>query len=90
MKSRAAILIASIPKLAPRVPAPISEGTSINLIFFIKEASLVVREAQIYNIPFTGLLFIQGCFGSNERFIQYRAHTVVIGMVILPGVAFTH
>ena len=35
MKSRAAILIASIPKLAPRVPAPISDGTSISLIFFI-------------------------------------------------------
>jgi hypothetical protein len=28
-------LIASIPRLAPRVPAPISEGTSSNLIFFI-------------------------------------------------------
>jgi hypothetical protein len=28
-------LIASTPRLAPRVPAPISEGTSIILIFFI-------------------------------------------------------
>ena len=35
IKSKAAIFIASIPNLAPRVPAPISEATSINLIFFI-------------------------------------------------------
>jgi hypothetical protein len=35
MKSSAAILIASIPRLAPRVPAPISDGISINFIFFI-------------------------------------------------------
>jgi hypothetical protein len=27
--------MASIPRLAPRVPAPISEGTSINLMFFM-------------------------------------------------------
>jgi hypothetical protein len=35
IKSRAAILMASIPNEAPLVPAPISEGTSIILIFFI-------------------------------------------------------
>jgi hypothetical protein len=28
--------MASIPRLAPRVPAPISDGTSISLIFFIQ------------------------------------------------------
>src|SRR4026208_1336760 len=38
MKSRAAILIASIPRLAPRVPAPISDGISISLMFFIKSS----------------------------------------------------
>ena len=31
----AAILMASTPRLAPRVPAPISDGTSISLIFRI-------------------------------------------------------
>ena len=31
----AAILIASMPKLAPRVPAPISDFTSMNFTFFI-------------------------------------------------------
>lgn len=35
IKSSAAIFMASTPKLAPRVPAPISEGTSMILIFFI-------------------------------------------------------
>ena len=36
MKSSAAIFMASIPRLAPRVPAPISDGTSINLMFFMQ------------------------------------------------------
>jgi hypothetical protein len=35
MKSRAAILIASIPRLAPLVPAPISDFTSIIFILRI-------------------------------------------------------
>ncbi len=35
IKSSEAILMASIPSEAPRVPAPISEGTSIIFIFFM-------------------------------------------------------
>src|ERR1700730_12627531 len=36
IKSRAAILMASMPRLAPLVPAPISDGTSISLMFFMQ------------------------------------------------------
>ncbi len=44
MKSSAAILMASMPKLAPLVPAPISDGTSISFIFFINANAIVKQK----------------------------------------------
>src|SRR6185437_4261692 len=61
IKSSAAILMASTPRLAPRVPAPISLGTSINLIFFINafkdDLSLQLNESHIRQVRTSRIYF---------------------------------
>jgi len=48
IKSNPAILMASMPKLAPLVPAPISDGTSINLILFINYFLSLIFKSTIF------------------------------------------